>query len=237
MTQHNMMSLFEEKIKYVDKTVPMYDILVIDSIEPTSAFVESVKELGIIHPPLLCKKGNKYAVLSGRRRVLAAKQLGYKEIRVRVVEGISYSMAKASYLTIAAQKQHKPNPIAELMAIKNMIEKGYSYDEIQSALGLTKQEVEKVMLLGTLPDSIQKGIQAGSVSVSTAHSLSKLDKKYINELTKVFSDTGRLKMSDVNNVKKVNREKSIQDTMKQVLPNMSFDETDTHTCPHCGKEI
>jgi len=62
----------------------------------------SIDRLGLLHPPLVQRHGEEYIILSGRKRILAADQLGMQEIPCLVVEDtISDSMKWEILLTHA----------------------------------------------------------------------------------------------------------------------------------------
>lgn len=55
------------------------------SEENLEKLMESIREVGLIHPLTVRKKGNIYELLAGERRLRALKALGRKEVRVTVV--------------------------------------------------------------------------------------------------------------------------------------------------------
>jgi len=130
-------------------------------VDPTPEFIESVRRFGIIQPVLLVRDGGKaFKVLAGRRRVLSAKALGMVTIKAIVREGLSYADARASALTIEAQKQFNENPVAELRAIQSLIKDGYQKEEIMSALGLSSERIDKLLKLGSLPEDMLDAVQS-----------------------------------------------------------------------------
>jgi len=219
-TPAELISLFPERIpEDLLNDIPIGQIDVSDAVDPVPEFVESVRKFGIIQPVLLCKKSAKseqYEVLAGRRRVLAARIVGLEIIPAIVRSGIYYADARASALTLEAQRHYNPNPIAEYRAIKKLVGEGYTLDQICSTLGLSLERIAKLMQLGTLPDNILDAVQERKVSVTTAHTMSKMAPTYQKKAVEIFNKSGSLTGSNLAEIKTAHKSESAQDVMKQV---------------------
>jgi len=219
-------SLFPEVVPVdtaLDVVVEMIDVN--DYVDPTPDFIESVRRFGIIQPVLLCRDKDRYKVLAGRRRVLSAKLIGMTTIKAIVREGISYSDAQASALTIEAQKKFNENPVAELRAIQSLIKDGYQKEAIMSALGLSGERIDKVMKLGSLPEELLDAVQERKVSITTAKTLAKMSAPYQKKAIKTFESNGKLTGSDLSEIKTAQKKSSVQDVMKAMEVSKSHEPT------------
>ena len=59
--------------------------------------LESIKEQGMINPLTGVKKGNKYEIILGNNRYLAAKELGIESVKVVVVPNDEVKTLRDSY--------------------------------------------------------------------------------------------------------------------------------------------
>ncbi|MHA1210848.1 MAG: MT-A70 family methyltransferase [Candidatus Heimdallarchaeota archaeon] len=97
----------------------------------------SIKEIGLLQPIVVDEKNN---LIAGQRRLLACKELGWKEIDVNVVK--INDILKGEYDENVVRKQFLPT---EMIAIKKAIEP------------LKKKEAEKRMKIGRPSSNLDKG--------------------------------------------------------------------------------
>jgi ParB/RepB/Spo0J family partition protein len=210
-----LVSLFPEVIPTdIPNDVPVNQINVSDAVDPLPEFVESVRKFGILQPVLLCAKSAKhpddYEVLAGRRRVLAAKIVGLEMIPAIVRTGIYYADARASAITIEAQRHFNSNPVAEYRAIKKLIADGYTREMISTSLGLPSERIDKLLQLGSLPDNLLDAVQNRKVSITTAQNVAKLAPVYQKQAVDKFDESGKLTGSDVDEIKTVRKKETVQ---------------------------
>jgi ParB family chromosome partitioning protein len=53
-----------------------------------AGLAESIKEIGLLHPPVVRQDGREYVLVAGQRRVEAMRQLGFDRIQVTVVRNL-----------------------------------------------------------------------------------------------------------------------------------------------------
>jgi len=213
-------SLFPEvRPEFVEKEVLLINIEVSDFVEPLPEFVESVRRFGVLQPVLLCKKtknAEKYHVLAGRRRVLAARLAGLVVVKSIVIEGIVYGDVASSVLTLEAQRHHNENPVAEYMAIRTLITEGYTVDMIKDALGIPAHKIEKLLSLASLPQEVLDGVSENKVAISTAQTLAKMSAPYQKKAVAQFKKSGSLTGSDLVTLKRARKSEVSQSVMSSV---------------------
>lgn len=196
--------------------VPTGQIDVSDAVQPIPEFVESIKRFGILQPVLLCRKSEKsdqYEVLAGRRRVLAAKILGLEMIPAIVRQGVTYADARASAMTLEAQRHFNPNPVAEYQAVKKLVQDGYTLERIISTLGMTRERIEKLLQLDQVPAPILKAVQEHKVSVTTVERFAKMPEKQKAQAVRRFEKKGTITATDLDEIKTVQKASSVQEIM------------------------
>lgn len=220
MSESRLLSLFDEET-FDDEIleISLTDIAVSDYIEPSDEFIASVRRFGVIDQPLLCMKSRnskKYAVLSGRRRILAARACGYTHLLCKVRKGFVYDSAKASMLTLEAQRQFNPNPIAEFKAVMTLIKGGYSKDEIKEALGITEEQFTKLTILSVLPEDVLEAVKTRKVALGTALSLAKMNEIPRKEAVQRFRANEALSGSDLKEIRQAKTGAVFQNVMGEI---------------------
>lgn len=95
------------QIVQVDPTTLTIALNVRTDVRVDKEFVASIRELGILQPPMVVKNGDGYDVVLGQRRVLASVEAGLKEIPVYLVEKVEADAARVvDQLTENEQRQH-----------------------------------------------------------------------------------------------------------------------------------
>lgn len=120
----------------------------------------------VISPPVSLAIPPLYELVSGERRLRAAKLLGWKTIEARVITVISEGEAAAKGLIENLQRADL-NPVeeAEGFALLNRVDPSYwTQERIASVAGKSRSYVTQSMSLLDLPSSIQEDIRRGTYS-------------------------------------------------------------------------
>ena len=145
--------------------------------ESLAALAQSIGALGQQEPVhLVAVDDGKYRVLTGERRVRAARQSGQTTI-FGIVEqaGMSEGDILLRQLTENIQRADL-TPIEKAKGINALMkETGWNASEAAAKLGLTSGTVSKLLSLLSLPEELQMRIDAGELPATTAYQLSKLD--------------------------------------------------------------
>lgn len=152
----------------------------------------SIKSVGLIQPPVVRKKGNDYELISGERRLRAAKIAGLDEISVIVNSAVSSSSAEAALVENIQRVDLNPVEIAK--ALKRLLnEFGYSQDELALRVGKPRSTVANYLRLLSLPQAVLESLRGERISMGHAKvilSLSDVEKQQVlhkliekNELT------------------------------------------------------
>lgn len=130
----------------------------------------SVKEMGIVTPLLVSRKGQRYQLIAGERRLRAAKIAGLKRVPVVVREA---SAAEALELAIVENIHRKDlNPIEEAAAYQRLLEELHITQEaLAQRVGKDRATIANLLRLLKLPTAIQKDLIEERLSMGHARAL------------------------------------------------------------------
>lgn len=131
----------------------------------------SIKEIGILQPPVVRKIGaDKYELIMGERRFRAAKLAGLTKIPVIVRETKDNELLREALV----ENIHRSNlnSLEEAAAYNQMLtDFGFTHDELADKLGKSRPVISNTLRLLNLPASVQKRLAAGTLSAGHARAL------------------------------------------------------------------
>lgn len=139
----------------------------------------NIKKIGILQPIIVNKVGNKYIVIAGQRRYLAAKKAGLKEIPAIVYENLDRRQAIEISLSEAIHRVDVGD--ADLMDAVTFLYGVYGkVSAVAQILGKSEQWVSKYLKMEkVLPEEVKKDKDIG---VETKSALADLGRKVSDTL-------------------------------------------------------
>jgi len=132
---------------------------------------ESIKQHGILEPILLRKNAGRYQIVSGERRVRAAKLAGLNEIEARVFDLLSDKTMR-EWAIIENIQREDLNPIEIADSYQNLLDNhGYTHEDLAARLNKSRATVTNSLRLLKLPDQVKTWIGEGKLSAGAARSL------------------------------------------------------------------
>jgi ParB family transcriptional regulator, chromosome partitioning protein len=130
----------------------------------------SIKQQGIIQPLLVRMDDTGYELITGERRLRAAKKAGLKQVPV-IVKTISDTEMLEMSIVENVQRENL-NPIEEAEAYHRLInEFNLTQDQAATRVGKSRSAVANVLRLRQLPGQIKAGIMDGTLSMGHARAL------------------------------------------------------------------
>jgi len=131
---------------------------------------ESVKSQGILQPLLVREADMDYELVTGERRLRAARQAGLATVPVLVRD---LSDAETLEISIVENIQRENlNPIEEAEAYHRLItEFGLTQEAVAERVGKSRSAVANLLRLRQLPKAIMKNIRGGDLSMGHARAL------------------------------------------------------------------
>lgn len=133
---------------------------------------DSVRAHGIIQPVTLAKRGSRYEVLFGHRRVAAAAALDLVEVPAIVIERPS-DLPRRQLAENLDRKSMGPIEIATVLRAELERDPSLTTAELAKACGRSTYWVSTKLALLTLPEELQARIAAGEIGQTRAHEIRK----------------------------------------------------------------
>lgn len=148
---------------------------------------ESIKEHGIIQPLIVTKKGDRFELIAGERRLRSAKLIGLKEVPVIVRE--ENDQKKLEVALIENLQREDLNPMETARAYKRLIDEfNITQEEASKKVGKARSSVANALRLLTLPLEVQSALAGGKITEAHAKYLLGLEgeEKQLNMLRKIL---------------------------------------------------
>jgi ParB family chromosome partitioning protein len=139
--------------------------------EALNELSNSIKEHGIIQPPLVEDAGNgMYDIIAGERRTRAARLAGLTQIPVRVK---SFSEEnKLEVALIENIQRENLNALEEALAYKKLMDMAnITQDEVAKRVGKNRSTVANALRLLKLPEDMQTALADDKISAGHARAL------------------------------------------------------------------
>ena len=132
--------------------------------------VSSIKEIGILQPPVVRKSGARYELIMGERRLRAAKIAGLKRIPVIIRQTPNNELLREALIENIHRSQL--NALEEGAAYAQLLNDfNCTHEELASKLGRSRTVITNTMRLLNLPTSVQQKVAAGTISAGHARAL------------------------------------------------------------------
>lgn len=139
-----------------------------DSLKELAA---SIKEIGILQPPVVRRVGaEKYELIMGERRLRAAKIAGLSSIPVIIRDTSDNELLREALI----ENIHRSNlnSLEEAAAYNQMLtDFGITHDDLASKLGKSRPVITNTLRLLNLPTSVQKRLTSGALTAGHARAL------------------------------------------------------------------
>ena len=124
----------------------------------------SMRTLGLQHPIIVQRKGDKFEILVGQRRYLAAKQLGWDAIDA-IIEKEERDEFEAKVLSFSENVQRRDlAPRDKADACAYLLKKLGSPRAVSEHLGIGEQTVRRWLGYAAVPEKLKALVEEGKVS-------------------------------------------------------------------------
>ncbi|RJP77853.1 MAG: hypothetical protein C4522_14230 [Desulfobacteraceae bacterium] len=172
---------FEEvEIQRINTEDTFYKITTCNEIDGIS---DSVRDIGIINPPVLVNEKDRFTIVSGFRRIKAAIKNGFLRIPVKTISSAKESIECAKIAISDNSFQRNLNQIEQARAIHLLTCFYRSPEEISdiaAGLGLPANPsiIQKLITISRTDKHIQDYILSETLSMTTALLIDKLHEKH-----------------------------------------------------------
>lgn len=143
--------------------------------EALDELAASIKQLGIIQPITVRAMGSgQFEVISGERRLRAARRAGIKRIPAYVRDADTEAMLEMAL--VENVQREELNPVEVALGYQRLIEEcGLTQEQVAEKIGKSRTTVTNFLRLLKLPPRIQACLRENSVSVGHARALITID--------------------------------------------------------------
>ncbi len=180
--------------------------------ESMEELINSIKERGIIQPIIVRKSkdyNDKFEIVAGERRWLAAQNAGLNE--VPVVEIDVDDLKSLEFAIVENVQRSDLNPIEEAQGYQRLIDEfDYDHEKVAKFIGKSRAHISNCLRLLSLPKEVITFIEEGKLSQGHAKTLVGLEnalflsKKIINKklsvrqaenLIRIFKTTKKIRIT------------------------------------------
>ena len=174
----------ETKVEKNTNKLPISDLSP-NKFQPRKVFDEeglndltsSIKERGIIQPIIVRKSDNienKFEIIAGERRWLAAQKVGLHEVPVVITD--ADDLKSLEFAIIENIQRKDLNPIEEAKGYQRLIDEfSYDQDKVSKFVGKSRSYITNSLRLLNLPEDVLKLISSEKISSGPAQFLVGLD--------------------------------------------------------------
>lgn len=181
---------------------------------------DSIKQVGMLEPPLVQDRKDHYEIIAGERRWRAAKLAGLKEIPVIIRD---YSEQEIMEISLIENIQREDlNPIEEAQAFKRLLtEFNLKQDEVAERVSKSRAAVTNSIRLLKLSDDVQQMVIDDMISTGHARALLAIEdhEEQYALAQKIFDE--KLSVRDVEklvkNLHKPSKPKKLDDKTMQAI--------------------
>jgi len=139
--------------------------------EAMAELVASIKEIGILQPPVVRQTSpGRYELIMGERRFRAAKLAGLQSIPVIIRQTPDNELLREAIIENIHRSQL--NPLEEAAAYTQLLQDfNCTHDELAQKLGRSRPLISNTMRLLNLPASVQSRVASGIISAGHARAL------------------------------------------------------------------
>jgi ParB family transcriptional regulator, chromosome partitioning protein len=136
--------------------------------------VESIKEHGIIQPLVVTKRGDKYELIAGERRLRSSVELKLDKVPV-IVRDVS-NQKKLELALIENLQRENLDPIESAIAYNQLVnEFNLTQEELAKKVGKSRSSVTNTLRFLNLPDEIKESLSKKQISEAHAKYLLGID--------------------------------------------------------------
>ncbi len=211
----------EEKIMETSTKEEVTDLplnkLRVNPYQPRKTFNEesikelatSIKEHGVIQPIIVKKSIKDYEIVAGERRYRASKLAGMETIPCIIRDFTDRQMMEIAVLENL--QRENLNAIEEATAYQTLMQNlNLTQEELAKRVGKSRSYITNMLGLLILPEEVKNLVKQGSLSMSHARVLSKLENK-----DQIITLANRIVKENLN-VRQIEEETSKENTPKKV---------------------
>jgi len=135
----------------------------------------SLKQCGMIQPIVVRRRGDRYELITGERRWMAAQQAGFLKIPAIIREVEDQNLLQVTLVENIQRKEL--TPIEEASAYQQLLHSDLTQEEVAQKVGKDRATIANFLRLLKLPAEIQQWLQEGKLAMGHTRPLLALELK------------------------------------------------------------
>ncbi len=176
-------------VEPLTRTVVMIDLDQVDigpnvrvNVEGVEDLAESIKAHGVLQPIKARPEGDRWIVVWGQRRVLAARLAGLERIPALTTADEPTPEQLAAEQLVENLHRADLNPMDRARAMKAVVDSGVSQADLARELGLAPSTIANDLRLLGVDDEVQAKVETGEISPTHARTIASLPAKQQREI-------------------------------------------------------
>ncbi|MCD4694450.1 ParB/RepB/Spo0J family partition protein [bacterium] len=172
------------------------DKIMPNELQPRKIFIDShlndlmdsIKTYGIIQPLVVIRRGDKYELIAGERRLRASSRLGLKEVPV-IVRDID-EQNKLEISLVENLQREDLNVVEKALSYRKLIDEfNLNINELAKRVGKSRPVISNSLRVLSLPEEIQESLMRGVINEGHANLLCGLEGevKQLNVFRKIVN--------------------------------------------------
>jgi ParB family chromosome partitioning protein len=142
--------------------------------EALAALKDSITTHGLLQPIVVRPVGENYQLIAGERRLRAAKEAGWQDIPVHVVDLNDQAVFEAAL--VENVQRTDLNAIEKALGFQEYLQKyGLKQDELAKKIGLDRSTISNLIRLLDLPPQVREAVRQNKISFGHARALLAFD--------------------------------------------------------------
>lgn len=137
---------------------------------------QSVRDHGVLQPIRLRRRGSRYEVVAGHRRLAAATRAGLAEVPAVIVNADDRQVALESLIENIQREDLNPIDRGEALRHLRVTVGVKSWEEVARLIGLSRRHVYHLLNVTQLPEPIREDVRAGLITEKHGRALLRLKK-------------------------------------------------------------
>ena len=201
--------------------------------ENLEELTNSIKERGVIQPIIVRNSqdhSDKYEIIAGERRWLAAQNAGLHEVPVVITE--ADDLKSLEFAIVENVQRHDLNSIEEANGYQKLIDQfGYDQEKVAKFIGKSRSHISNCLRLLTLPKEVIALIENGNLSQGHAKVLVGLENAFF--VAKKIIDK-KLSVRQAENLVRIFKSKS---TSKYILKDPNLKQLESELINKIGLNV
>ena len=205
--------------------------------EGLESLAETIRKRGILQPLLVRRKGEKYELIAGERRLRAAKIAGLEKVPIIVNEVDTSDSLEISLLENIQREDL--NPVEEARAYKVLLDRvGLTQEELAKKLGKDRSSLTNSLRLLNLPKAVQKDIENGLLTPGHGRALLALPEGDMQLKASHVIKSRKLSVRETEAyIKRLQPESTQKDKKPQRIEDQEFMSVQDELCKYYGTQV